>query len=47
MQPLPPKDSPPEAAQAPKPGATMLRFKRLTNHLFGIGKPTEADDDKK
>lgn len=47
MEPSPPKKPAPEPERAPPPGGTMLRFKRLTNHLFGIGKPPEAEDDKK
>lgn len=44
MEPSPPpqdgpdKDPPP----APRPGGTLLRFKKLTNHLFGLGNKDEA-----
>lgn len=47
MEPAPPKDPSPEADRASKPGGTLLRFKRLTNHLFGVGKPADTDEGKK
>jgi hypothetical protein len=37
-----------EESPAPRPGGTLLRFKKLTNHLFGIGakdEPQPSDKD--
>lgn len=37
-----------DAPPAPRPGGTLLRFKKLTNHLFGIGakdEPEKSDKD--
>lgn len=32
-----PKDGPASGDAEPKPGGTLLRFKKLTTHLFGVG----------
>ena len=35
----PPQDGPAkDPDSAPRPGGTLLRFKKLTNHLFGLDK---------
>lgn len=45
----PPQDGPAkDPDSAPRPGGTLLRFKKLTNHLFGLDKKEVEDAaDKK
>lgn len=38
-----PKESPAPDDAAPKPGGTLLRFKKLTTHLFGVGPKAEPE----
>ena len=48
MDPSPPPQKEPEkeAPPAPRPGGTLLRFKKLTNHLFGLDRKDESETGK-
>ena len=41
MAPSKAQDEPPEPDAGKRPGGTLLRFKKLTNHLFGRSEPDE------